>query len=215
MTATRTITCITGIIAGLFSGPSFAHVPYMEESDFSFQAPFVVKNIPQSKAFYAWLEGPTDVDHYSIEVNEPTRIYMHMNIPYCAEYGKFSVTYALVGPGLPAPDGALPVNLPNGYGAIIVRDEFSNTNDRSVMYEPFSARNYWEGAEYSITVDQPGEYSMIVWHESGSTGDYVAVIGDKEKFGPKDMWLALTNTPGIRRGDELHVGCVDLVTASR
>lgn len=214
MTAIQIRAGLAGFIAALICGPSLAHVPYIEDSDFSSDMPFVVQNVPQSKAMYAWLEGPRDVDHYSIAVSEPTRIYMHMNIPYCAEYGEFTVTYALVGPGLPAPDATLPVSLPEGYGAIIVRDEFSSADDRSVMYEPFSARTYWEGAEYSITVDEPGEYSMIVWHESGAKGDYVAVIGDKEQFGPKDMWLAMTNTPGIRRGDELHVGCAKLQTAS-
>ncbi len=188
-------------------GTATAHVPYMEKQDFSPDQPFRVKNIPQSKAMYAFLEASTDVDHYVMTVDEPTRIYMHTNIPFCPEYRDFSVTYALLGPGLPAPTDALPVPLPEGYGAIIVRDEMIGAPDRPVMFERFSARTYWEGPEYSINVDRPGEYRMIVWQESGAPGDYVAVIGRQEQFGPKDIWLAMTNTPTIRRGDELHVAC--------
>lgn len=188
-------------------GSAIAHVPYMEKGDFSPENPFRVKNIPQSKAMYAFLDEPTDVDHYVMRVDQPTRIYLHTNIPFCNAYRDFSVTYALIGPGLPTTAEQLPVAVPAGHGAVIVRDEMIGAPDRPVMYEPFSARTYWEGPEYSINVDQPGEYRMIVWQESGAPGDYVAVIGQEEQFGPKDIWLALMNTPKIRRGGELHVAC--------
>ena len=188
-------------------GPALAHVPHMEKQDFSKAEPFRVVNIPQSKAMYAYIDQPDDVDHYVMNVEGPTRIYMHTNIPFCPEYRDFTVTYALIGPGLPETDAALPVDVPAGHGVIVVRDDFAAPDDRPVMYEPFSARTYWEGPDYSISVDQPGEYRMIVWQEAGVQGDYVAVIGRQEQFGPKDMWLAITNTPVIRRGGELHVAC--------
>lgn len=200
----RTLAAVCGLLIG---GTTWGHVPYLEDADFSGEAPFRVKNIPQSKAMYAWLSGPSDVDHYAMQVDEPTRIYMHTNIPYCKEYADFTVTYALTGPGLPAPDANMPVTLPAGHGAIIVRDQSSKDDDRPVMYEPFSGRMYWEGPVFDIEVDAPGDYQMVVWHEGGASGDYVAVIGKKEIFGPTDIWRALTKTPGIRAGKELHTSC--------
>jgi hypothetical protein len=193
-----------------FSSSANAHVPYIEDSDFSPAMPFTVENIRQSKAMYAHLENKQDVDHYAMQVEEPTFIYLHTSIPYCAEYADFTVSYAITGPGLPAPDAKLPVTLPAGHGAIIVRDEFSSVDDRVVSYEPFSARTYWEGPDYSITVDQPGEYQMIVWQEDGSQGDYIAVIGREEIWRPADIARAAMTTPGIRNGEELHVSCNDV-----
>lgn len=196
-----------GISLLLAGSNGFTHVPYLEEDDFSAEAPFVVKNIPQSKAMYGWLDGPADVDHFVMQIDEPTRIYMHTNIPYCAEYEDFTVTYALTGPGLPEPDAELPVQLPEGHGAVIVRDDFATVAERPVMYERFSSRVYYEGPAYSIDVETPGEYSMIVWHDSQDVGDYVAVIGKAEQFGPVDIWRALTKSFQIRRGKELHIDC--------
>jgi hypothetical protein len=200
------VTCVSAALT-LASAGVAAHVPYLEEQDFSPGEPFTVKNIPQSKAMYAFLEHEGDVDHYVMQVDEPTYIYLHTNIPYCAEYSDFTVTYALTGPGLPQPDVSLPVELPEGHGAIVIRDSFDNTDDRIVMFEPFSSRTYWEGPDYAITVEQPGEYQMIVWQEEGTKGDYIAVIGREEIFGPADIARAAMYTPQIRQGKELHTSC--------
>jgi hypothetical protein len=206
---------IVFIIASLaaisyFSSSAEAHVPYLEDSDFSPTMPFTVENISQSKAMYAHLENNQDVDHYSMQVEEPTFIYLHTSIPYCAEYADFSVSYAITGPGLPKPDANLPIELADGHGAIIVRDPLSTVDDRVVSYERFSGRNYWEGPVFSITVEQPGEYQMIVWQEDGDSGDYIAVIGREEIFGPEDILRAAMTTPKIRNGEELHVSCNDV-----
>jgi hypothetical protein len=187
-----------------------AHVPYLEEGDFSSNTPFEVINIKQSKAMYAHLDNADDVDHYVMQVDQPTYIYMHTSIPYCAEYRDFTVSYALVGPGLPEPDAEIPVSLAPGHGAIVVRDSFATETERVVSFEPFSARTYWEGPDYAITVEEPGEYQLIVWHEEGASGDYIAVIGREEIFGPMDILRAAQYTPRIRRQEELHIACSDV-----
>ena len=198
---------LMAMLIPVYSSIAGAHVPYLEEQDFSPDKPFTVKNIRQSKAMYAYIENESDVDHYVMQIDEPTYIYLHTNIPYCAEYSNFTVTYALTGPDLPAPEVSLPIELPEGHGAIVINDDFSSTDERIVMFEPFSARTYWEGPDYSITVEQPGEYQMVVWQENGKPGDYIAVIGREEIFGPADWARAAKYTPRIRAGEELNTNC--------
>jgi hypothetical protein len=115
------------------AGAALAHVPYLEQDDYSDAAPFVVEDVTNSKSIHAALDEAVDYDVFSITIDEPTRIYTTTNIPYCPQYESFAVTYALVGPGLPAPAEALPIELPAGYGAVIVRDSFDSTDDRPLL----------------------------------------------------------------------------------
>ncbi len=52
-------------------------------------------------------------------------------VPFCPRYEKFGVTYALSGPGLPVPAIPLPVALPKGHVAVVVR------------YTPSESRESW------------------------------------------------------------------------
>lgn len=201
---------VIGFLAALVAFQVSAHVPYIEKTDFSADTPFRVKNIPQSKAMYSWLEAPGDVDHYVMQVDEPTRIYVNTIVPHCQEYKDFAISYALIGPGLPAPVEALPVELRDGDGAVVVREQISQQGPRPILYENITNRVYFEGPTYDIWAESPGQYELIVWHENGRIGDYVAVIGKKEIFGPMDIVRALANTFKIRASKELRGPCSEV-----
>jgi hypothetical protein len=189
------------------AGAALAHVPYLEQDDYSDAAPFVVEDVTNSKSIHAALDEVVDYDVFSITIDEPTRIYTTTNIPYCPQYESFAVTYALVGPGLPAPAEALPIELPAGYGAVIVRDSFDSTDDRPLFFEPFGGRMMWEGPVYAIDDAPPGTYRMIVWHDKGELGDYIAVIGEAERFGPKEIAQVRKVSPLLKAGQNLRVDC--------
>lgn len=192
----------TLVIAGVS-----AHVPFIEGKDYSDAADFFeVRRIIQSKAFYAYLDTD-DVDEYVMNVEEPVRIYIHMLIPFCKEYANYTTSWALTGPGLPAPDAELPVDLPAGHGALVWQPEYDDWSERPFMYEFFSDRQYFEGARYSYDAETPGEYRMIVWHAAGEPGDYIAIIGRTEDFSASDMKLAMVNTPIIRAHEEMRGTC--------
>jgi hypothetical protein len=135
----------SGCMLLCLAGTAFGHVPYLENADFSAEAPFPVRNVAQSKAFYAHLEGAGDIDYYALEVDQATRVYMHVNIPWCREYEEFTVNYALVGPGLPPPEANLPFPVPAGQGVVVVRENFASPADRLVGFERFAGRMYFEG----------------------------------------------------------------------
>jgi hypothetical protein len=189
-----------------------AHVPYFERNDFDEQRPFEVpKGIKQSIAVYSWLEpsaraGSGDVDLYTFDLTEPTRVYLEVIVPVCTEYEDFAPWFALVGPGLPAPTMDLPFEIPPGYGAL-VEENTTPGDPRDTFYEPFGGKFYYAGPVFDQVVDTPGNYYLYYWDQYGFGGDYVAVLGAEEIWERSDIVRALVLTPAIRRDRELHVEC--------
>lgn len=188
-----------------------AHVPYFEHKDFSEEKPFIVRKIlTQSKAAYSWLETDwvnpcEDIDVYQFNLIRKLDMYIELIVPVAGGfYNNYTPWYALVGPGLPDPGQALPFDIPDGYGAIVM-ENVEPGDPREKFFEPFGNKWYFEGPKFKEPLDTLGVYYIYVWdpHESG--GDYTLVIGDLEIWGPFDILRALIYTPLIRWGLELHI----------
>jgi len=185
-----------------------AHVPYIETKDYPEGPDFLITDVDQSKAFYAYLEED-DIDGFAITLDEPGRIYVNTLIPFCREYAYFDVNYALIGPGLPQPNAELPVEVPDGEGAVVHDAGFKDWSERPYMYEMFSDRRYFDGRSYTYRSAPAGTFRFVLWHKDGLPGDYIAVVGRAESFGPSDMKLAVINTPILRRKEEMRSSCDD------
>ena len=184
-----------------------AHVPYIENKDYSAEHPFVVKDsIENSKAIYAWFEKGTDVDVYTFEVSDPVTVYAKAIVITCPSLEGLLPWFAVVGPGLPLPDEALPFNLPDGYGAVVVQNKKPGER-RDTFYEPFSAKTYFNGPEFNQEVTTPGSWYIYCWDPHKIGGDYVVVLGSKESFTLLDTLRSLINTPNIWLNLELHTKC--------
>jgi hypothetical protein len=196
------------LLAVMLPTAAHAHVPYFEKQDLRANAPFLIENIEQSKAIYAYLENSDDADALLLVVREPVRIYAKVIIPFCVEYQDFRPSFALIGPGLPDTAAQLPVELNEGEGALL-RQDLPSGPTRPSMFEFFSDQVYFEGPILDITVTEPGMYWLWFWDEAGSVGDYVAIVGKIEEFSVEDIQRSFWNTPEIRRRDYLHVDCAE------
>jgi hypothetical protein len=177
------------------------------------QEPFNVrKSITQSIAAYAWLQTDhvnpsTDIDIYTFSIHQrPLNVHLEVIVPVCNGYYyvNFTPWFALVGPGLPAPNQTLPFDLPQGYGAIVTED-LPPGHLRKTFYEPFGGKWYYQGPIYDGIMNTSGTYYIYYWDPYQTGGDYVAVLGYKEIFFPMDIVRALINTPLIRHNFELHL----------
>jgi hypothetical protein len=200
-----------GGFIGAMAMTAGAHVPFVEETDYSPEKPYVVHDVENSKSIHAKIGTPGDVDVYSIELDKPARIFTKTDVPWCTQYERFGVTYALAGPGLPEPAIPLPVKLPRGYGAVVVR--FNPDQPREAWVEPFSGRKMWLDGEYALDAAPPGKYQMIVWNERGETGDYIAVIGEGEIFNAPEIRQVMAASPKLKDGANLMVKCNPTVAA--
>jgi len=200
-------TSVLSLIVLCVAHPAIAHVPYIEKRDFSEEHPFVVRDsVENSKAIYAWFETAIDVDVYTFEVTKPVRVYVQALVIACPSLKNLLPWFAVVGPGLPLPDEELPFNLPDGYGAIVVKNK-SPGEPRDTFYEPFSAKTYYEGPTFDQEMSTRGQWYIYYWDPYHVGGDYVAVIGSKESFSILDTFRSLINTPKIWFNLELHTKC--------
>jgi hypothetical protein len=187
--------------------PAIAHVPYIEKRDFSEEQPFVVHDsVENSKAIYAWFETGIDVDVYAFQVTKPAHVYAQALVIACPALEGLLPWFAVVGPGLPALDEELPFKLPDGYGAIVVKNKTPG-EPRDTFYEPFSAKTYYDGPEFNQEVTTPGTWYIYYWDPQQLGGDYVAVIGTNESFSLLNIVRSLINTPKIWFNLELHTKC--------
>lgn len=186
--------------------PAAAHVPYIERQDYSWLNPFVVQDVEQSKAMYAWLSAGDDIDVYAFEVAAEIDLFVEVIVPVCPAYEQFLPSYAVIGPGLPEPTDELPVELPPGYGAIVVPN-LAPGEPRETFYEPFGGKWYYEGVPFSEPISTAGLWLVIAWDPYATGGDYVASIGLEERFTARDILRSLINTPYVRQDRELHTDC--------
>ena len=201
---------LTMIIFIAFMGRAFAHVPYLEENNFTEENPFQVKSIEQSIAVYAWLEFQDgyskDIDVYTFELTKPARVFIESLVPECAEYKFFLPWFAVVGPGLPTPEMEVPFSVPPGYGAIVI-ENYQSGEERPTFFEPFGDKSYYRGPSFDEVLEQLGTYYLYYWDPYQMGGDYVAIIGYEEIFTLADILRTLKYTPMIRQNKELHVEC--------
>jgi hypothetical protein len=196
-------------LAVLLYGTAAAHVPYIEKRDFTFEQPFRVKgSVENSIAVYGWLESGNDTDVYRLEIPRPARLYCKVIVPVCPGYEQFLPRMAIAGPGLELPDGPLPFDLPQGYGAVVLKNTDPG-EQRQQFYEGFGAKSYYDAPAFDRTVAQTGSWYLYVFDPGGAGGDYVAVVGYKERFSVIDIFRAFINTSKIRFNRELHTECPD------
>ena len=187
--------------------PVRAHVPYLEKQDYSEQKPFTVSDsIENSKAIYAWFETGTDVDVYTFEVTKPVRVYAKALVQVCSAFEKLLPRLAVAGPGFPVPQEKLPFTLPDGYGAIVIKNK-NPGEARETFYETFSGKTYYDGPAFDQEISTPGKWYIYYWDPYKTGGDYVAVLGFEEAFSFLDIMRALIRTPIIWFNGHLHTKC--------
>jgi len=162
--------------------PAKAHETFSEEKDFSQESPFVVSDsIENAKAVYARLEPPTDIDVYTFTVTKPVHVHVRAFVPLVAGLEQFLPNLAVVGPGLPVAKEKFPFTVPEGYGAVVVKNTPPGKK-RPVFYEPFSRTKYYDAPAFDRKVTTTGTWYIYYWDPYGMGGEYVAILGFRERF---------------------------------
>ena len=79
-----------------------AHVPYLEQNDFTAEQPFRCPSARQSIAVYAWLDKTNDVDFFSVTAYGDVSFFSELLVPVFEPYSEFRPSLALIGPGIDA-----------------------------------------------------------------------------------------------------------------
>jgi len=197
----------TLLLLGPMANSTLAHVPFIEHFDFTEKRPLKIwGSVENSKAIYAWFKTGKDVDVYSFKVTEPIRIFASAVVPVCPGYEDLLPWLAVVGPGLPEPEEELPLELPEGYGAVVVKN-LETGEPRETFCEPFGGKHYYLGPLFDQQVSEPGTWYIYYWDPYEMGGDYVASIGFKEEPSFIEQIISMIYTPLIRLNLELHTQC--------
>jgi hypothetical protein len=156
-----------------------AHRPIWGNEDVT-----VIDNLSTSFAFYRDLPAGK-VHFYTFEGKQGQNLHAGINIPAIKGLENYSVTMALLGPGLPEVDhDLLPPEHPENLGALIFPSKVS-----ADFYEPFTQTLYWGRQSLDTALPDDGEYYLVVWQPNGTAGKYVMDSGRAEVFGFGDMFL--------------------------
>jgi len=198
---------VLGLVCMFSWSEAPAHQGILERDDTTgFKDAIELPKPAVSYAVYASLERTGDVDFISFTLTEPQHVKLGILLPYADKFKDYYPVYALVGPGLAAPDEDLPFELPEGYGILTVRS--TPVKERPEFLEPFSFTRYYRGIkELELDVKEPGTYYVVVWHPDGEYGDYLVSYGGSESFTFQEfidtyrvVWEVKTGEWGHRRG---------------
>ena len=175
----------------IYSGSVLANRPLDTKEYTSRADPIKVKDPQISWVAYTSLTEEDEVDYYQLSVGKGEQIYASMSIPQLDRLINYDPVIALIGPqlddhlsGFNKNDIYELLDIKTGEGVIVKRYEGSNLKK---FFEPFTQTKYWEKQELRVGAPSKGIYYLAVFSLKDQIGKYVFSIGEKEKWGLKDM----------------------------
>ncbi len=163
----------------LFATPALTHVPARLHAD----AVYVLPRPEVSSALFG--EFLTGAEHFVVKVTHATRFGAPIEIlvPHQADLFTHRPAWAVVGPGLPAPNAeelaALPAPLPAGFGAVV---DLNQVDPRPVIFESVMRRFYWTSGPLAVVLPK-GESELWIWSPGHTRGKFGLGYGVEEGGG--------------------------------
>ncbi|UCC93130.1 MAG: hypothetical protein JSW25_00150 [Thermoplasmata archaeon] len=169
------------IVFALVAGSGAAHSPVDAEDGRSPETATEVEDPAKSWAIYGHLDGPGDVQYFSMDLDEGDRLYLSV----LSTEEDFVPDLVVMGPGWEVPaNGSLDLEVPEGYGWVLVEGEAEGAD-----FEPFTPGSYYHVAVYDEEVEVAGTYYAAVVSEEGE-GPFSIAVGYLESFTLVE-WLSL------------------------
>jgi hypothetical protein len=173
----------TWLLLAAAATPAAAHAPsVVEPGNESPATAFVLEDPTLSRAIGATLDAPGEVDWYRMDLRAGDALVVEVTAPDAA--GGIATSFAVLGPGLPAPADDDLAALASAAGADGALAHEAEGGDREVHGGlGFIA---WGGIRTTAPAD--GTYWIAVRSaEAGATGKYVLAPGVREEFGPETV----------------------------
>jgi MYXO-CTERM domain-containing protein len=182
-----------------FGPPAQAHKPSYGGTDLygSVEDPYVVDDIDVSIVVYHQVTCRSEQLWLEVEaLEDETPLYVQLGVPVIDRLTEYRPSLAVLAPGLPAPTGELPFEVPQGFGALVF--DTAEVAEPDSFYEPFSQTDSWVLHEDTIPVPAGVSY-VVAWHPEHRTGKLWVASGTVEDFGPEDFaqfgdWMTQTKT---------------------
>lgn len=152
------------------------HQPAQVQTDFDVPKPKI------SYAIHGRFETGDEVFVAHLSYDAPFALPFELLTEKRRAYAEFRPRYAVVGPGLPAPDettrALLPSEVPEGAGVFV---DLNDAPERLVIFEGFMRRFYYSSDTTALALGA-GDHEVWVWSPDGDPGDFVLGLGVEEDF---------------------------------
>jgi hypothetical protein len=120
-----------------------------------------------------------DVDAFTLDIPAQQAFQFKVMVPVCGDHFKdFYPSAAIIGPGLDAPQGALPFDLPDGAGAVMFSDKPEEDAKRLTSPgNPITDAEVYDGTLRSVDIPEAGQYTLAIWEPDGNVGAYMIATG--------------------------------------
>lgn len=161
-----------------FVAPASAHVVVFVDhhEDQSLERALELPTIVPLWACNGFLFKPGQVDYITFTAKAGDQFLGFTLNPNKNGAREFAPSFALIGPGLPAPTGNVPFRIPSGSGAQI----FNVPTDREIADEQLGFGALLESPQHRVTLPADGRYFVAIWDPQGKSGHYLISIGESE-----------------------------------
>jgi len=109
-------------------------------------------------------------------------LYMQLGVPVLDRLVDYRPAMALIGPGLPEPEGDLPFEVPSGMGVLVFP-----SGTPQYFLEEFTGTEDWIMREEEVDLPATGRYYFLGYEPEPENGKLWISLGRKEHFGLRDI----------------------------
>lgn len=168
-----------------------AHKPSYSDGQFSQKEnAWFIQDIDISIVLYHQVTCEAPEIWMSFETEDPGEIFFQLGVPVIERLSDYRPSIALLAPGLPKPDEALPFDVPSHLGAHIFHTE--DLDQPQDFFEPFTQTSSWILFEETVDLPEAGRGYLVAFHPLRETGKLWVAVGETEQFGAED-WASATD----------------------
>lgn len=157
-----------------------AHKPSFDGGHISAESAYQVADPDISIVVYHDIQCDTDQLWFELEAEAGFELYVQLGVPEIARLEAYRPSVALLAPGLPAADEALPFDVPHGLGVEVFHSD--QVDVPGEFYEPFTQTASWVMVEERVTLPDDGVAYLVAWDPAGWTGKLWLATGEVEDF---------------------------------
>jgi hypothetical protein len=174
----RFLTAVWMAVALTVTHRAWAHVTIFVDhhDDMPLEKALKLESIVPLWAINGFLYKPGQVDYIAFTAKKGDEFHAFTVNPNKNGAKEFTPSFALIGPGLPAPTGAVPFIVPQADGAQV----FTTPTDRGFSDEQFGYGALLETPEQVVTLPADGQYYAAVFDPQNKSGHYILSIGQSE-----------------------------------
>lgn len=151
------------------------------------ESAFVMEDADVSRVVYVDMPCPNEPFWTRIDAEPGDVVYISLGVPVLDELRAYRPTLHFLAPDLPAPRERIPLQIPQGFGAITIPTD--TVTAPRVFHEPHTGTDSWVLLEHRHVVVRRGSYYVVVepppasgrfWLTSGTAeeaGDLGALLG--------------------------------------